>query len=80
MTGYSSEDLSSRIVFDAGICGGRPRIRGTRVRVSDIVGALAAGDSIAELLEDFPYLAEADIYAALAYAAKAVDHRVLSAA
>ena len=75
-----NEDLSSRIVFDSAICGGRPRIRGTRVRVSDIITALASGDTVQQIVEDFPYLSEADIYAALSYAAKAVDHRILYAA
>lgn len=72
--------LSARIAFDPEICGGRPRVAGTRIRVSDIIAALGAGESIAEILEDFPYLQDADIYAALDYAAKAVDHRVLRAA
>lgn len=72
--------VSSRIDFHPEICGGRPRIAGTRVRVSDIIAALGAGETIAEILVDFPYLEEADIYAALDYAAKAVDHRILRAA
>jgi len=80
MTDWSKEELTSRIVVDGEICGGRPRIRGTRVRVSDVVSALASGDTVSEIVADFPYLAEADIYAALHYAAKVVDHRVLHAA
>lgn len=73
-------DNAGRIAHDPRICGGRPHIRGTRIRVHDIVAALAAGDTVEELLEDFPYLAAEDISAALAYAADAVDHRVLVAA
>lgn len=69
-----------RIAFDPEICGGRPHIRGTRIRVSDIITALASGDSVDELLADFPYLSAEDISAALHYAAGAVDHRVLVAA
>lgn len=69
-----------RIAFDPEICGGRPRIAGTRVRVSDIVAAMAEGASAKEILEDFPYLSAEDISAALSYAANAVDHRVLKAA
>jgi uncharacterized protein (DUF433 family) len=69
-----------RIAFDPDICGGRPHIRGTRIRVADIVGALASGDTTEELLADFPYLTGDDISAALAYAAGVVDHRVLIAA
>jgi uncharacterized protein (DUF433 family) len=69
-----------RIAFDPDICGGRPRIAGTRVRVSDIVAAMAEGASAEEILKDFPYLSAEDISAALGYAARAVDHRVLKAA
>jgi uncharacterized protein (DUF433 family) len=64
-----STEPVSRIAFDPQICGGRPHIRGTRIRVSDIVSALAEGDTIDELLEEFPYLAAEDISAALRYAA-----------
>ena len=73
-------DSDERIAFDPEICGGRPRIAGTRVRVSDIVAALAEGASPEEILEDFPYLSAEDISAALSYAARAVDHRILKAA
>lgn len=73
-------DLAGRIDFHPDICGGRPRISGTRIRVSDIVSALSVGETIAEILADFPNLQEADIFAALDYAARAVDHRVLRAA
>lgn len=76
----SEADIVSRIAYDPEICGGRPRIKGTRVRVSDIVNALAEGASVEEILEDYPYLSAEDIAAALNYAAKAVDHRVLKAA
>jgi uncharacterized protein (DUF433 family) len=73
-------DVARRIAYDPDICGGRPRIAGTRVRVSDIVAALAEGASVSEILQDFPYLSAEDISAALNYAAKAVDHRILKAA
>jgi len=76
----SDRDIAGRIAYDPDICGGRPRIAGTRVRVSDIVAALAEGASVSEILRDFPYLAAEDVSAALTYAAKAVDHRVLKAA
>jgi uncharacterized protein (DUF433 family) len=70
----------SRIASDPRICGGRPCIKGTRMRVSDIVDMLAQGAAREEILEDFPYLVEEDIAAALAYAARATDHRVIRAA
>lgn len=69
-----------RIVFDPLICGGRPHIRGTRIRVQDIVAALGEGETVEELLGDYPYLKREDIAAALRYAARAVSHRVLAAA
>jgi uncharacterized protein (DUF433 family) len=69
-----------RIVSAPEICGGRPCIRGTRMRIVDIVEALASGASRSELLADFPYLTDEDISAALRYAARAVDHRVVRAA
>jgi uncharacterized protein (DUF433 family) len=52
------------------VMGGKPCIRGMRVTVGMIVGELGAGRSIEELLADFPYLEEADIREALAYAAE----------
>ncbi len=64
---------SGRVDIDPAICGGRPRIRGTRVRVSDILQILASGVSPAELLADYPYLSDADVRAALAWGAAAVD-------
>ena len=65
--------------LDPAVCGGRPVIRGTRVHVADILDLLAAGASAAEILQDFDYLTEADIRAALAYAAQATSHRVIKA-
>lgn len=73
-------DFRDRVTSDPAIAGGRPCIRGTRMRVSDIVDMLAAGATSAEVLEDYPYLAPEDISAALAYAARATDHRVIIAA
>ena len=72
--------LTDRITVDPRICGGRPCIRGMRIRVFDIVSMLAAGSSFGEVLDDYPYLEEADLRAALTYAAHAVDHRVIRAA
>jgi uncharacterized protein (DUF433 family) len=76
----AKDRLLARISTDPRICGGRPCIKGTRMRVSDIVDMLAHGAARTEILEDFPYLAEEDIAAALAYAARASDHRVIRAA
>ena len=69
-----------RITIDPNVCGGRPCIRGMRIRVSDILGMLATGASQAEILEDYPYLEAEDIAAALDYAARQTDHPILRVA
>ena len=69
-----------RITMEPGKCGGRPCIRGLRIRVADILGMLAEGASHEEILHDFPYLELDDIHAALAYAARQADHAVLQPA
>ncbi len=70
-------EIRDRIRIDTGICGGRPHIRGTRVRVSDILDLFAHGVSEAEILADYPYLCEEDMRAALAFGAAASKHRVV---
>jgi len=71
------EGRLDRITSDPEICGGRPCIRGQRIRVTDILDLLAGGASRPEILSDFPYLEEEDISAALEYAARALDHPVI---
>lgn len=69
-----------RIVTSADVCGGRPRIKGTRITVADLLAALAAGDTIDELVADLDDLSREDVLAALKYAASNVDHSILVAA
>jgi uncharacterized protein (DUF433 family) len=57
------------ISIEPGKRGGRPRIRHMRIAVADVLGWLAAGQTYAQILEDFPELTEDDIRACLAYAA-----------
>lgn len=57
-----------RITIRPDQCGGRPCLRGLRVRVQDVLDLLAAGASREEILADYPYLEDGDITAALAYA------------
>jgi len=71
---------SQRITFNPNQCGGRPCIRGMRIRVKDVLDMLAGGTPEAEILADYPYLERADIQACLEYAAAQVDHAVLSMA
>jgi uncharacterized protein (DUF433 family) len=66
-----------RITIEAGKCGGRPCIRGLRIRVADILELLSAGASFDEILKDYPFLEREDISAALDYAAYQTDHAVL---
>lgn len=70
-------DAGQRITIDPAVCGGRPCIRGMRIRVADVLGLLASGMTKAAVLKDYPYLEGADIDAALAYAAGATGHRVV---
>jgi uncharacterized protein (DUF433 family) len=68
-----------RITVNPEQSGGRPSIRGLRVRVKDVLELLAAGVSREEILADYPYLEDGDITAALEYAAQQSDHPVLRA-
>ena len=75
----SEVTLAEGIVSDPDVCGGRPRIAGTRVRVSDILDALAAGDTADELPDSLPYLTRVGIQAALRFAANNFDRRAIVA-
>jgi uncharacterized protein (DUF433 family) len=65
--------LDARITFDPEQCGGRPCIRGLRIRVSDILDMLAEGVGPEQILRDFPDLEADDIKACLRFAARRVD-------
>ena len=62
-------ELLKRITFEPGKCGGRPCIRGMRMRVADVLQLLSAGASHEEILADYPDLEPDDILAAIEYAA-----------
>lgn len=66
--GTAVENLS-RITLDPRVMGGRPCLRGQRVTVGTVVGLMASGRTIEEILEAYPYLEREDIRQALAYAA-----------
>lgn len=72
-------ELLDRITLNPEQCGGRPCIRGMRIRVIDILELLAVGQTPDEILADFPYLEREDIAASLQYAARRLDHPVLAA-
>lgn len=71
--------LLSRITINPEQCGGRPCIRGMRMRVKDLLELLAAGVSQEDILHDYPYLEKADIQAVLEFAAAQSDHVMLRA-
>jgi uncharacterized protein (DUF433 family) len=62
-------DLLTRITHDPAVMGGRPCIRGMRVTVGAVLGLLASGHTVDEILKAYPYLEKDDVQAALAYAA-----------
>jgi len=66
-----------RITLNPAQCGGRPCIRGMRIRVQDVLDMLADGASVDEILNDYPDLDREDIGASLSYAARMLDHPVL---
>ena len=69
-----------RVTIDPAQCGGRPRLRGLRIRVSDVLDLLAAGASREEILGNYPMLETGDITFALDYAARQSNHPVLRVA
>jgi uncharacterized protein (DUF433 family) len=75
----SSTPLLERITINPQQCGGRPCIRGMRIRVIDVLELLAAGETHEQILADYPYLEPDDIAACLLYAARRLDHPHLAA-
>lgn len=69
--------IAERITVNPEQCGGRPCIRGMRIRVVDVLDLLAAGLSFTEIVQDLPDLEIADILAVLKFVARRFDHPVL---
>jgi len=67
------QNSEERIVRDPAICGGEPVFRGTRVTLRTVLASLAAGDTIEEILTDFPSLKTEDVRAAIAFAAASAE-------
>jgi uncharacterized protein (DUF433 family) len=72
-------NLTDRITINPEQCGGRPCIRGMRIRVIDVLDLYAAGLSAEQILEEMPDLEAEDLQVALQYAARRLDHPVLAA-
>ena len=68
-----------RITFNPEQCGGRPCIRGMRIRVTDVLDLLAAGLSFQEILDEMPALGYEDIVASLQFASRKINHPVIAA-
>lgn len=73
------DDLLNRITQRPGQCGGRPCIRGMRIRVSDVIDMIAGGMTEAQVLAEYPYLEPDDIRACLVFAARRVSHTEIAA-
>lgn len=71
-------NLAERITVDPEQCGGRPCIRGMRVRVTDVLDLLANGLTFEQVLAELPYLETEDIQACLRFASRWLDHPVVA--
>jgi uncharacterized protein (DUF433 family) len=71
--------LADRITADPDQCGGRPCVRGLRIRVTDVLDLLAAGLSPAQVLQELPDLEIEDIAACLRFASRRLDHPIVAA-
>lgn len=72
-------EILERITIDPKQCGGRPCVRGMRIRVSDVLDLFAAGLDAAEILEEMPDLEAEDLKACLTFASRRIDHPLLVA-
>jgi len=73
------QDMEKRITVNPKQCGGRPCVRGMRIRVSDVLDLFASGLSAGQILEEMPDLEPEDLKACLNYARRRIDHPVLAA-
>ena len=71
------KNLSERITINPEQCGGRPCVRGMRIRVTDVIELLAAGLTTEQVLKELPDLEPEDIQASLQFAARRLDHPVV---
>ena len=70
-------DIFKRITIDPEQCGGRPCVRGMRIRVTDVLALFAAGLSADQILKELPDLEPEDLAACLSFAARKLDHPVV---
>jgi uncharacterized protein (DUF433 family) len=74
------ENLLKRITINTKQCGGRPCVRGMRIRVTDVLDLFAAGLTAEQILAEMPDLEAEDLQACLQYASRKLNHAVLVAA
>ena len=74
MTPVQEDAMLARITVNSDVFGGKPIIRGRRLAVEHVLGMLAAGDSIDDLLREYPWLERDDVQACLVYARRLVAH------
>jgi len=72
-------ELEARITVHPEQCGGRPCVRGMRIRVSDVLDLLASGLSVDQVLDELPDLEREDVLACLRFASRSVNHAILAA-
>ena len=63
-------DMNERITIDPAVCNGRPCIKGTRITVQTVLEFLGAGDSVDDVLEEFPSLAREDVLACVKFSSE----------
>jgi uncharacterized protein (DUF433 family) len=73
-------DLLDRVVADPTVCFGKPTIRGTRIWVGLVLGLLADGMTVGEVLDEYPQLVEQDVRACLGYGARVTSGRFIDVA
>ncbi len=72
------KNLLGKIIIDPKVMVGKPIIKGTRITVQQILGLLAQGITIEEILTEYPHITKEDIYACLLFAQKALDNSVFA--
>lgn len=76
----AQDDLLGRVVTDPAVCFGKPTVRGTRIWVGLVLGLLADGLTVQDVLADYPSLSEEDVRACLAYGARLTSGRFVDVA
>jgi uncharacterized protein (DUF433 family) len=69
--------MEDRIIIDPAVCKGRPTIRGTRITAQTVLGFLGAGDSIEDVLEEYPSLSRDDVLACLCYSSRLMGNHFI---